>query len=422
MDQDQPNPHAHTPNQSALSNHNAGCKEQLTGKSNRRSGNSKNSTREYNLGWKGELGQSQAVSSVHECNAGAKGTASQGLSSVHDCNQGWKQNLSQCLSSVHDCNLGCKERSSTGLLDVSGREDVYSRAGLTGASLQSRHDNTGARQQCSKQTFGCEVVPVDTVTQSSLEEEFADSKILFLDQNQENSSTHFMQGVSTAGRSRRSRSRPRDSTGKMSFQSSQRRGRVGSSHRGHFSGVSRVAGESYRRTGSQLHGARGSSRGMGELNLSGHHVSRATDRQADAAITHVSGLGETADSWKGETRASGQTGHTGHKDETLGGKGGQLGYQPWRRAGAREDSANTDVSWTSSDLDQEFLDAKLKGRNSQASFTTKLTKYSSELMLNKQRLIQIQKILYTGHKDSKGEPKRGKRSRERATEDDPYGR
>ena len=85
-EQDQPDSHSQTPSQSMLSNHNAGYKEQLTKKSKRRSANSKSTTRECNLGWKGELEQSQAVSSVHDCNQGVKWNQSQGLSSVHDCN------------------------------------------------------------------------------------------------------------------------------------------------------------------------------------------------------------------------------------------------------------------------------------------------------------------------------------------------
>ena len=259
-------------------------------------------------------------------------------------------------------------------------------------------------------------MPVDTVTQSSLEEEFADSKILYLDQNLENSNTQNMQRTSTAERSRQSRSRPRESTTKMSFHSSQRRSKVAGAHRGNFSGVSRVGAESSVLNASQLHGTGGSSHAMAELNLSGHHVSRATNWQAGVGASHASRHGETYDS-----RALGQTGHSSHKDETIDRKGDRLGDRPWAGPGKREASANTDVSWTSSDLDQEFLDAELKGCNSQASFTAKLNHYSSELMLNKQRLIQIQRILYTGNKDIE-ESKTDKRSRERIVEDDPYGR
>ena len=69
-------------------------------------------------------------------------------------------------------------------------------------------------------------------------------------------------------------------------------------------------------------------------------------------------------------------------------------------------------------MDQEFLDASLKDRNSQASFATKLTKYSNELMINKERLIQIQKILYT----DKRSDKRGRHKKDRDQDSDPLGR
>ena len=116
---------------------------------------------------------------------------------------------------------------------------------------------------------------------------------------------------------------------------------------------------------------------MIDLNLSSHNRSKATNKQVDPSVAHVSRHGETYESWKGDSRGW----HKSHRDEANGWQEEKLGNEPCR--GTREDSANTDVSWTSSDLDQEYLDSGLKARNSQASFTTKLNKYSSELLINR---------------------------------------